>query len=155
LQIAGWDGEIETEVEEFHSLIFASCEVLRYANCEFQVSGFGRDEWPTDVWSLSSVVEDLPTILSALRQREPTSIDFASQSSEHSVRLVSQADVVTMTGVTCAKNWSPDPAAETVQAVLLEQMLLELGRTFAEVMARVHPELGSMEPLPQWRAGQV
>ncbi len=49
--LVDWDGESEVEIEEFHSLILSSCEVLAYADFDFHVSGFGQTGWPVDVWS--------------------------------------------------------------------------------------------------------
>lgn len=154
--LVDWDGESEVEIEEFHSLILSSCEVLAYADFDFHVSGFGQTGWPVDVWTLSSVLEDLPVILSRLREGKASSIIFGSQATERTVHLVPGPEFVDMTCETWSKTWSPEPRTESIAAPVLEKMLVELGQNFfARLVKALSLEMADVEPLPHWRQGSL
>ncbi len=77
---------------------------------------------------LSSVLEDLPVILSRLREGKASSIIFGSQATERTVHLVPGPEFVDMTCETWSKTWSPEPRTESIAAPVLEKMLVELGQ---------------------------
>jgi hypothetical protein len=145
----------ETVVEDFYSLIAVSCEdVLGPRDCRLRVSGFGDDDWPTDIWTLSSVLEDLPDILDDLRGGRASSIQFASQATERTVHLAIQNERVTMT----CEGWHMPPSSTSVEIVEADElmtMLIELGHSFAELLFSMNEELARTEPLPEWHKGKL
>ncbi len=86
------------------------CEFLGDTGYAFRISGFGQAEWPVDVWyDLSTLVEQLPDALAALRRGEPAEIDLYGQGVERTLIFEPAGDVVS---ITCSSRtrWQPEPA---------------------------------------------
>ncbi|WP_146075028.1 hypothetical protein [Streptomyces sp. Ru73] len=136
--------------EDFDSLVMDTCQLLSRTDCEFQVSGLGQDRWPVDVsCDLSSVIEQLPEALTALREREPAQIDFYGQGIERLVTFTPRAESVV---VSCTTNNgdSPDVTTETVPHREAEELLANLAREFKAALERACPEVAALPPFADW-----
>jgi hypothetical protein len=139
--------------EDFMSRVIDACALLGQTDCRFHVAGFGQDPWPVDVcYDLSTVVEQLPAALTALRHGQAAEIDFYGQGIE---RLFGFApvDAAGTVVVRCASRlpgWVPDPAVEAVPHDELERMLTRLAHDFTRSLGRICPALASHEPFVHW-----
>ncbi|MEV6055815.1 hypothetical protein [Streptomyces sp. NPDC052107] len=95
--------------EDYESLVMDACELLAETDCRFRVAGFGQGPWPVDIsYDLSSVIEQLPQALTALRRKNRAQIDFCGQGFERVVVFVPLGDQITMT-CTTQTGWIPRP----------------------------------------------
>ncbi|MYT26914.1 hypothetical protein GTW69_42750, partial [Streptomyces sp. SID7760] len=69
--------------EDYESLAMDACQLLSDTDARFIVSGFGQEEWPVNIsYDLSSVIEQLPAAIDALRSGSPAEIDLYGQGIE-------------------------------------------------------------------------
>ncbi|MFE3186610.1 hypothetical protein ACFXKR_38000 [Streptomyces violascens] len=136
--------------EDYDSLVMDTCGLLAQTDCVFRVAGFGQDPWPVDVsYDLSTVIEQLPEALSALRHKEPAQIDFYGQGVERLVRIVPRGESAI---VTCVSNagWVPMPSAEELPLVEAERLLVSLARDFKAALELVCPDIAALEVFAGW-----
>lgn len=133
-------------VDDLVSLSIEGSQLLEAAGYEFRVSGFGQDRWPTDVgYDMAMIVEQLPDLLLALRARRSTEIEFPGQGIERSVDLTVNGDAV-LARCRSGTSWTPNPAIELVECVVIEQLLCDLGRAFHAGLVQVCPALALSPP---------
>ncbi|UFR05261.1 hypothetical protein KBP30_30675 [Streptomyces sp. Go40/10] len=136
--------------EDYASLVMDACELLAETDCRFRVSGFGQDAWPVDVsYDLSSVIEQLPQVRTALGRRDRARIDFYGQGVERVVGFVPAGEQVTLT-CTTRTDWIPDPATGTASLADVEDMLAALAHDFRRALDRACPDVAAREPFAQW-----
>ncbi|WKV76510.1 hypothetical protein AW27_033385 [Streptomyces sp. PCS3-D2] len=73
--------------EDYESLAMDACQLLSDTDALFVVSGFGQEEWPVSIsYDLSSVIEQLPVAIDALRSGLLAEIDLYGQGIEPDLR---------------------------------------------------------------------
>jgi hypothetical protein len=139
--------------EDFESLIMIGSALLADSGYEFLVSGFGQQRWPVDVgYDLSTVVEQLPDVLTSILASEIAELDFYGQGIERVVEFSRTGDVMELR-CQSRTGWTPDPEVETLDVTQLEEMMVGLAHDFSNAIARLAPRLAAIEPLPSWQAG--
>lgn len=125
---------------DYESLVMDLCDILGDTDCVFRISGFGQAEWPVDVWyDLSTLVEQLPDALAALRSGEPAEIDLYGQGVERALAFEPAGDVVS---IICSSrtSWQPVPDVETQALGDVTAMLEAVAREFAESLVMIWPQ---------------
>lgn len=148
-------GDVIEELDGFESLVMVSCQLLSEAGCRFMVGGFGQEVWPVSVdYDLSTVIEQLPTLVSGIRAGETAELDFYAQGTE---RIL---DFVPLNGalkIRCRSgtSWTPVPQFEYSSREEVESMFTRLAANFASTLQRVAPKLGALAPFPEWASGRL
>jgi hypothetical protein len=138
--------------DDIRSILFDICRVIAGWS-DFVVSGFGQDRWPVEVTTdLPVFLEQLPSVLRAVRDGVDTRIDFYEQGVERSIELTSNGDIYV---VKCVSNtsWEPNPVIDSVNRRMLEDMLLALRDVFMASFAEVAPGLVNHSWVKEWLAG--
>ncbi|PRY01837.1 hypothetical protein [Allonocardiopsis opalescens] len=148
---------VPPEDADFATAVMRYCELLAETDCAFHVGGFGEPHWPVDVaYDLSAVIEQLPDLLSSLRERRAGSLDFYGQGIERTLEFTPNGDT---TLIRCGSRtaWRPDPEVETAHGSELEDMLTALAHDFAVSAARLHPPAALVPQLADWlgRSGRI
>jgi hypothetical protein len=75
----------DAELDDVRSIFSDICQFID-RNGEFIVSGFGQERWPVDVVTdLPVLLEQMPSIVSAMRDGKATELDFYEQGIERSI----------------------------------------------------------------------
>lgn len=113
----------------------------------FEVSGFGDDHWPVDVWcDLAVVVEQLPDALENLQSGRPVEIDFFEQGIERTVSGDVFGEWVTLVCVS-GTDWQPSPSQETCNTEQLRLMWVSFLGDFRQAAALVLPSADTHQNL--------
>jgi hypothetical protein len=143
----------DVDLDDYPSLVMAVCDVLRVTDCGFRAGGFGHDSWYVDVpYDLSTVVEQLPEALTALRAGLPGEIDLYGQGVERSLHFSTHGAFV---DVECRSrtSWVPAPAVVRHDRAALIAMVEKLAEDFGRAVAIGVPQLAGVEPFARWRRG--
>jgi hypothetical protein len=146
---------VEIEHAEYQSLVMEACGLLAATDCRFRVGGFGQDDWNLDVaYDMSSVVEQLPEVVSELRARHDVELDLYTPGVERSVRFAVIDDLI---DACCQSRTSWVPAIPTERLVYSEvlSMFERLAVDFARGASAVAPALGGVAPFDRWKLGDV
>lgn len=159
MSFTGPTGEVDIQTIEdsgdYDCLIMETCTVLSETECRFHVEGFGDEEWPVDVaYDFSSVMEQLPEALAAIRSGTSTEIDFYGQGVERLLEFTPRQGIVEIRCISRTA-WSPDPDVQQVSGEYLEGMLTKLASDFSRAVLNVSPALSENELLTRWASGEV
>jgi hypothetical protein len=138
------------DVGDFESLVMYSCELLSETDCRFLVSGFGQKEWPVSIeYDLSTVLEQLPDLISGIRAGEVSELDFYAQGTQRILDFIPGAERLE---IKCRSGtlWVPDPEVEFIDEVDAESMLVQLAVDFSVTLRRFVPNLAELPPFPEW-----
>ncbi|MFE9387728.1 hypothetical protein ACFYMO_31585 [Streptomyces sp. NPDC007025] len=141
--------EFELSID-YDSLVMETCDLLSQTDCTFQISGFGQESWPVDIsYDLSSVIEQLPDTLAALRANEEAIIDLYGQGIERELSFTPRGEHVT---VHCSSRtqWQPNPTEEHVSHHEVQHLLTNLAREFKEALEIASPVLAETSPFTHW-----
>ncbi|MGW8777569.1 hypothetical protein ACWGNM_05800 [Streptomyces sp. NPDC055796] len=136
--------------EDYESLAMDACQLLSDTDARFVVSGFGQEEWPVNVsYDLSSVIEQLPAAIDALRSGRPAEIDLYGQGIERRLTFVPAGDA---TEIRCTSGtaWRPDPDREVLSRAGALELLTDLARDFGAALRRAAPEVALRTPFAKW-----
>ncbi|GAA1765891.1 hypothetical protein GCM10009681_41200 [Luedemannella helvata] len=137
---------------DFDSVVMELCQVLSETDCTFRIGGFGQSNWPVDVrYDLSTLVEQLPDVLSQIRSRELAEIDFYGQGVERTLRFGVGEERVFVSCISRTR-WVPDPAEEELGYSELLSMLESVAAEFSESVQLIWPQLAEMKPFSEWRS---
>ena len=141
-----WDG-----VDDVMSISIAAGQALENSGTRFLVGGFGDLAWPVDVYpELSIVIEQLPDILRALRERQPCDLNFYEQGIERTIDIIPNGEVAELR-CHSRTDWIPNPAVETAPIEDLLAMFESLSRQVADAVFAIDTDLGSRHPFSTWR----
>jgi hypothetical protein len=136
---------------DYEHLVMVACEALSEAGCgTFQMGGFGNDEWPVDVaYDLSVFMEQVPSLVARLRERQDFEMDLYSQGLERTLVFRHVEDTVV---IQCLSRtaWTPRPEFETLARAELLAMVSELATNVMAGVKKVAPPL-SKRLLLAWR----
>ncbi|WP_367125961.1 hypothetical protein [Streptomyces phytohabitans] len=125
------------------------CALLSETDCTFQVRGFGA-HWPVDVrYDLSTVMEQLPDLISAIRNGSVGHLDFYGQGLE---RVLDFSPVDRRTIITCVSgtDFEPPLERENLDTESLVAMLVDTATRFAHAASQVAPSITMTEPIGTW-----
>jgi hypothetical protein len=131
---------------DYESLVMNSCELLSESGCRFHAEGFGQSHWPVDVsYDLSSVMEQLPSAIAALKCGERTTIDFYGQGVERSLTFVPAGDGV---AIHCSSrtDWEPIPCREWASQRDVLALFADLANDFKSALSRTCPSVAQIRP---------
>jgi len=144
----------DPEFTEYFVLAMRACQELADAGYRFRMSGFGLDDWPVDVsYDMSTVVEELPDLLDALRRREDFDLDMYSQGIERTLTVRVDADRVDLGCLSCT-SWRPDPSVETMDYGRFYAMTTDLAAQVARGLVRIGSRLADRQPFRRWSGGE-
>ncbi|MFI8266252.1 MULTISPECIES: hypothetical protein [unclassified Streptomyces] len=136
--------------EDYESLAMDTCQLLSDTDARFLVSGFGQEEWPVNIsYDLSSVIEQLPSAIDALRSGRPAEIDLYGQGIERRLTFVPAGEA---TEIRCASGtaWRPDPDREVLSRAEALELLTGLARDFGAALRRAAPGVAQRTPFATW-----
>lgn len=137
---------------DFDSVVMDLCQVLAETDCTFRIAGFGQSQWPVDVrYDLSTLVEQLPDVLTQIRAHESAEIDLYGQGIERTLRFGIHEDGVIVSCVSRTR-WAPNPVKEELSYSELVSMLESVAAEFGESLRLIWPQLAEMKPFSEWRS---
>jgi len=141
--------------DDFEYLAMYASKALELAGYRFEIGGFGDPDWKFDVsYDMSTLVEQLPDLIGALRSDTPAVIDFYSQGVERSLTFSPAGDQVR---IECESrtSWKPSPAVEVMERSSLEAMIRDFCVTFASSLVVAAPQVAESSPFARWREGEI
>jgi len=135
---------------DYESIVMELCSRLAETDCVFRMAGFGQEEWPVDIrYDLSTLIEQLPELLSGLRSNGSVEVDLYGQGVERTLRFVVAGDRVT---AVCASRtgWIPNPDVEEIDRSELLAMIESVAFEFAKFMRMVWPQRAETAPFVDW-----
>jgi hypothetical protein len=135
---------------DYESIVMELCSRLAETDCVFSMAGFGQEQWPVDIrYDLSTLIEQLPELLSALRSNGSVEVDLYGQGVERTLSFVVVGDRVT---ATCASRtgWIPNPDVEEIDLAELLAMIESVAFEFAKFMRMVWPQCAKAAPFVDW-----
>lgn len=135
---------------DFDSIVMELCTVLASSDCFFRIGGFGQSDWPVDIrYDLSTLIEQLPETLGAVRSRLPATIDLYGQGIERTLRFDFGGNFV---NVSCDSRtrWKPEVNIQGMTYSGLLSMLESVAKEFAESLRLVWPRLATLPPFLGW-----
>jgi hypothetical protein len=140
---------------DYESLVMEACSLLSETDCRFFMGGFGDDDWGLSVaYDLSVVIEQLPQLLTGLREGEEVELDLYSQGIERTLVFLPETSVVTIRCLS-RTTWTPNPENEASSLTELESMFVRLAHDFAMSLELLAPGIASAPPFPNWRMGRA
>jgi hypothetical protein len=145
-----------SEPEDYFTSVVRACEELATrTTCRFVLSGFGKADWVLDVgYDLSTFIEQLPALATAVRAGEEFELNLYGQGVEQILRFEPSGSQVAITCVS-GTNWIPDPPTETIAVPALDSMLVQLAQDFAAALHQAGLPLANREPFTSWRRGDL
>jgi hypothetical protein len=135
---------------DYESIVMELCSRLAETDCVFRMAGFGQEQWPVDIrYDLSTLIEQLPELLSGLRSNGSAEVDLYGQGVERTLSFVVAGDHVT---VACASRtgWIPNPKVEEIDLAELLAMIESVAFEFARFMRMVWPQCAKNAPFVDW-----
>lgn len=75
--------------DDCETLVMEACSALSDSGGSFHIGGFGSDEWPLDIaYDLSAFMEQLPSLMTCLRDHREGEVDMYPVPLEKSSLLV-------------------------------------------------------------------
>lgn len=136
----------DSAVDDLVTLTIEGSQRLEDAGYGFFVSGFGDKDWPVDVrYDLSTILEQLPDVMPALRSSEESVLQFPGQGIDRALDLMPTGTEVT---IRCrsATSWRPDPAIERIGRRELESLFSDLASDFVDALQVLRPTLAATGP---------
>ncbi len=148
--------DVTWEPEDYSTSVMRACEDLSArTTCRFVLGGFGKADWALDLgYDLSTFVEELPDLASAVRAAEEFELNLYGQGIEQILRFQPDGARVVITCVS-GTNWIPDPATETIAVQALDAMLTQLAKDFATALHHADSALSDRAPFAGWRRGHL
>lgn len=135
---------------DYESIVMELCSRLAETDCVFRMAGFGQKQWPVDIrYDLSTLVEQLPELLSALRSNGSVEVDLYGQGVERTLSFVVAGDRVT-TACASRTGWIPNPDVEEIDLAELLAMIESVAFEFAKFMRMVWPQCAKTAPFVDW-----
>lgn len=147
-------GELE-DLQDYAYLAMMASGLLEEAGCRFHMSGFGVDSWAMNVgYDMSSLVEQLPELLSGVRGGEFVEVDLYSQGIECMLKFFPDGKMVR---IECESRteWTPDPRVESLEQCSLEDMISRLAIDFSKGVDACNSPISRIEPFSKWVNGEV
>lgn len=147
-----WEGFVSESVDwedDYASQVILACDYLELRGYTFAVHGFGREVWPVTVgYDLSTVLEDMPSQLSALENDQPVKIDMYAPGTEVEIDAVPSGDDVVLKCT--AALWEPEPDTIVVSRVDFARMIQQMLADFSAALRVVDSSLADIEPFLGW-----
>jgi hypothetical protein len=143
------------DADDFPSLVMEACELLRETDCRFRMGGFGLEDWNLDVgYDMSSVIEQLPELLSALQSGTDAELDLYTPGVERSISFVADGSFI---NAKCQSltSWVPPDPVERLDSREIIEMFEKLAIDFARAVAIVNSDMASIRPLDRWQKAEV
>lgn len=135
--------------DDYSSQVILACDYLELRGYTFAVHGFGRETWPVTVgYDLSTVLEDMPSQLSALKDDQPVKIDMYAPGTEVEIDATPRGDDVVLTCT--AALWDPEPATLVVSRVDFARTIHQMLADFSTALRDVDSSLADIEPFLGW-----
>ncbi|SHF10161.1 hypothetical protein [Streptoalloteichus hindustanus] len=146
--------ENEEDYDHYFCLIACTSVELGDTGYRFVAGGFGPSEWAVDTYDLSTLVEELPELLQALRRGAEWSVDMYAPGLERTLRFRPRGTTV---WVSCESrtSWRPNPPDELIGHAALEDMLTTLATDYGRALKDIGSGFAELEPFPSWRSGRV
>ncbi|MFF8791216.1 hypothetical protein [Streptomyces sp. NPDC015125] len=141
--------------DDYEYLVIRACGVLRETDAKFHFGGFGHNDWKFDIgYDMSTVLEQLPELIAALRSEAPTQMELYSQGVECTLSFRTEAEIVR---VKCASHtsWTPEPAEEVCDRRQLLEMSARLAIDFSQALDVWVPQIARLAPFVDWKRGNV
>jgi hypothetical protein len=154
---AGIEYPVESieDASDYFSSVILACGLLQNAGYRFRLAGFGREDWNLDVgYDMSTVIEQLPSLLRGLRSTGSGEVDLYSQGLEATFSFERKEDLAFISCHSRIKRQIKLPM-ESIRFDLLEQMLVRLAMDFSNALYGIAPELVQNPPFCSWREGVV
>lgn len=141
----------DVELDDGRSVIYDICEVFsNTGEISFFVSGFGQKEWPVDcLFDLSSVIEQLPEIITKVNDRSDFILDFYEQGIEREVRFAYCGDHYVLT-CKSRTDWNPEPDKIRMKKEDVRFLFMNLYNKFIELGNYLCPDLTRNKLLKNW-----
>lgn len=142
----------DPEEDDVRSILIDICHSIE-GQVDFKVSGFGQDRWPVDTSTdLAVFLEQLPNAIRALKNRQPTNIDFYEQGIERYLKI-SQSDDCDIYQIFCASNtnWKPNPETEKIHITELLKILSAAKDNFLQIINEISPSLTNHPWITEWK----
>jgi hypothetical protein len=146
---------VKIERADYQSLVMEACGLLAETDCCFHVGGFGQDDWNLDVaYDMSSVIEQLPEVVSGLRSNHDVELDLYTPGVERTVRFAVLGDAVE---AYCRSrtSWVPTMPTERLAHSIVLSMFERLAIDFARAASAVAPNFADIAPFDRWRLGDA
>jgi hypothetical protein len=142
--------------DDYDSLVMEACSALSEAGGgSFHIGGFGSDEWPFDVaYDLSALMEQLPSLLTGVREHREVEVDLYSQGIERTLTFRPVGNRV-MIHCESRTDWIPSPKFESLTQSELVAMLSKLAEDFARGLKAINSELAGVAPFARWLEGKT
>ncbi len=142
----------DVEFDDERSVISDCCEVLSASSgLSFLVIAFGEERWPVDMETdLAVILEQLPRVLCALRERRTTPLDFYEQGIERELVFTGDGDIVKIECNSHHPTWKADGASRSMKRTEMIGMLEKLGTDFMHFLAQACSDLASHAWLRVW-----
>ncbi|SMC28087.1 hypothetical protein SAMN02745857_03110 [Andreprevotia lacus DSM 23236] len=142
----------DPDLDDIRSMLVDVCRTIGTQG-DFLVSGFGEARWPLDVpTDLPVFLEQLPAVLSAVRQGTGAGLDFYEQGIERTISFTPMGKLYLAT-CTSWTAWQAAPASMTIARADLEQMLQNASDAFMHALQHMTPALARHAWVRQWLAG--
>jgi hypothetical protein len=117
---------------------------------QFHVSGFGQNSWPVQIdYDLAVLLEQIPTVATAVKSGIPSEIDFFGQGIERILHIQPSGDNCEISCLSYG-NWTPLPTVEVLSKASLLQMLFAVQNEFLRALSTAAPELAKSEFIVEW-----
>jgi hypothetical protein len=139
---------------DYESVVMELCSRLAETDCVFRMAGFGQEQWPVDIrYDLSTLIEQIPELLSGLRSNGSVEVDLYGQGVERTLSFVVAGNRVTATCIS-RTGWIPSPDVEEIDLSELLAMIESVAFEFAKFMRMVWPQCAKMAPFMEWFPAQ-
>jgi hypothetical protein len=136
----GWE-------DDYSSRVILACDYLELRGYTF--AGFGREAWPVTVgYDPSTILEDMPSQLSALENDKPVKIDMYAPGTEVEIDAVPTGDDVVLKCT--AALWDPEPDTIVVSRVDFARTIQQMLADFSTALRDVNSSLADIEPFLGW-----
>lgn len=138
--------DYDDELDDGRSVIMEICDTVfrDTGQVDFHVSGFGQDDWRTDMIALATVIEQLPEVIQKIKKDDYNFIiDFYEQGTEKTVVFEEEG---LMVKVTCESRtgtigWEPNPKEIKMEKEQIKSMIMNLYNKFFLIGETLCPTL--------------
>jgi hypothetical protein len=133
----------EYESDDIDTLIQEICQICEENDIvNFQVRGFGQDNWPVDVAvDLASILEQLPEVICSISEEHyPFYLDFYEQGIQRRINFEKYDDFVKITCYS-GTSWVPNPTSMLVTKEDMLSQFLNLKNSFIQAVKIINPKL--------------
>ncbi|MDY7012996.1 MAG: hypothetical protein SVX43_05235 [Cyanobacteriota bacterium] len=152
--------DVKTDI---NSLLSVACERLEETGLfVFEMSGFGRETWPVEVYpDLACVLEQLSEAIDAIHQeRYPFNLELYEQGIEKTITFVKENDEGLIKakchdfwpqeGCDRSSSWSPEPDTIVILKENLLSQLLFLKFSFIQAVQKKCSDLAAEDLFIEW-----